>query len=176
MPTMEILNDFMEREYSISLIYESNTSRARLRSNKLCLICQGDHLTRECPTFIASDDKFAFLKRHKICAHCLSHEYNPHEPCRHRGTLQCGFCNKGHITEMHRRQFRNKSRRNYQWIHFVRKFKNFTFLKKPIKKIINKIKLFLFNAHFLRHIENIVDMNCKSIIIHLPCCSLNKPR
>lgn len=71
------------------------------KSPPKCFICTNEHQTKDCPTFIATNDKIALLCQHKICIYCVKHKYDRQKPCKSRPYLKCGICSKQHITETH---------------------------------------------------------------------------
>lgn len=64
-----------------------------------CFACKGSHVVQECHQFLATPNRQAFLRQHKICFHCLKHQHDPRSPCKTRATLQRVLCQGNHLME-----------------------------------------------------------------------------
>jgi hypothetical protein len=127
MPTGEMLIEFIEHAYAVSLRNKNsfhsssderrkdkkpqapitkahgttNETDARAPRKRKCFICSQEHLLKECPEFLSSTDREALLRRFKICIYCLKHKFDFKQPCKSRNYLRCDICQDQHVTEMH---------------------------------------------------------------------------
>lgn len=95
MSTLEELNRLMEEAN-----LKEDMSKPVIQE-KPCLVCKEKHSTKDCLQFLEAEDRYAFLKQHKICAYCVDHKHSFQRPCRVRKAIRCEICKKKHLTEMH---------------------------------------------------------------------------
>ena len=66
-----------------------------------CFKCKAPHSVMECPEFIASKDRIAFMKRIKCCIYCGLHKWQLNSPCKSKSKLKCDICEDQHATALH---------------------------------------------------------------------------
>lgn len=130
MPTLTDLDRFMTHEYQVSTneeryppipkqneqrqnndegrkkpertkahITQSNEERAPRKLK--CFICTEEHVVKDCPKFLAAEDREAMLRNYKLCIYCIGHRFDFRRPCAARGTVRCDICGKDHLTILH---------------------------------------------------------------------------
>ena len=108
-PALNDVCQFMEAEYTMYRTEEGtkaavDTSKGSSKGlvNKLkCFLCEEGHRTLDCARFLASKNRGALLRQHKICVYCVKHKNDFNNPCKSRLTLCCETCKGEHITLMH---------------------------------------------------------------------------
>lgn len=132
MPTLLELDSFMEKEFAVlsrrkEAEYIKPTKNAKqtatyaaIDADKTeprkirCFICEEEHSTKTCPLFVASKNREALLRKHKICIFCVKHKFDYTNPCKSKNYLVCDICNGSHITEMHPDEEEHSSRTTYE--------------------------------------------------------------
>lgn len=86
----------------LSINDKVNGPRSRQPIRVQCFICAEIHAVKVCPTFLASTDRKALLRKYKLCFYCMKHIFDFKKPCRSINKVFCDTCKStSHPTELH---------------------------------------------------------------------------
>lgn len=90
----ESIKDVSMRQMSTSKSFLSTTTSHN------CILCHNNHIIYKCPDFNAKSpqDRFQFVKQHKLCVNCLSHV---HKTIDCQSSSSCRTCKKKHHSLLH---------------------------------------------------------------------------